>query len=79
MPICEFRCRTCGSRFEALLRSAEGEVSCPSCGATVLEKQVTAPAHVSSRSKAEAGHTCCGRDERCARPPCSDGGNCRRA
>jgi ubiquinone/menaquinone biosynthesis C-methylase UbiE len=24
------------------------------------------------------GHTCCGREERCETPPCSDGGTCRR-
>ncbi len=78
MPIYEFRCQNCGTLFEVLVRSSGDDVACPSCGATLLEKQVSAPALVSMGTQREAGRTCCGREERCERPPCSDGGSCRR-
>jgi putative FmdB family regulatory protein len=78
MPIYEFRCRNCGTRLEALLRAGENAIACPSCGATTLDKQVSAPALVTTGRRREAAHTCCGRDERCGQPPCSDGGSCRR-
>jgi putative FmdB family regulatory protein len=78
MPIYEFRCRSCHTRFEAWLRSSQDAVTCPNCGATLLEKQVSAPALVSTGRRQQAGHTCCGREERCEQPPCSDGGGCRR-
>ncbi|MGC8787251.1 MAG: FmdB family zinc ribbon protein [Anaerolineae bacterium] len=78
MPIYEFRCRSCDTRFEVWLRSSQETVACPNCGATLLEKQVSAPALVNAGKVREAGHTCCGREERCEQPPCSDGGNCRR-
>jgi putative FmdB family regulatory protein len=79
MPIYEFRCRNCDTRFEALLRTAQDAVACPNCGTTLLEKQVSAPARVGTGRRREAGHTCCGREERCKRPPCSEGGSCGRA
>nr|MBC7244456.1 zinc ribbon domain-containing protein [Chloroflexota bacterium] len=78
MPIYEFRCQACGAKFEVWLRTPQDVVACPACGATLLEKQVSAPAVVGTRSSDEVGRTCCGREERCERPPCSDGGNCYR-
>ncbi|MGQ9493079.1 MAG: FmdB family zinc ribbon protein [Anaerolineae bacterium] len=78
MPIYEFRCQSCGAQFEVLLRTSQDTVACPTCGATWLEKQVSAPALVSTGERRQAGHTCCGREERCERPPCSDGGSCHR-
>jgi putative FmdB family regulatory protein len=39
MPIYEFRCTTCGERFEALLAAAErAEARCPRCGASRVER-----------------------------------------
>jgi len=78
MPIYEFRCRNCNARFEVLVRAASSPVTCPNCGAALLEKQVSAPAVVSAGEYREAGRTCCGREGRCERPPCSDGSGCRR-
>jgi putative FmdB family regulatory protein len=78
MPIYEFRCLNCGTAFEALVRASQDTVTCPSCGATLLEKRVSAPALVSTGRRREAGHTCCGREERCEQPPCSGGGRCHR-
>lgn len=43
MPIFEYICRDCGSRFE-LLRSADSvePVKCPSCGSTKTDKLLSA-------------------------------------
>ncbi len=78
MPVYEFLCRDCGTRFEALVRTSGTVATCPSCGATLLDKQVSVPAPVSRAERRPAGHTCCSREERCERPPCSDSGRCRR-
>ena len=34
MPIYEFECEECGSRFEELLLGDAGEIACPRCGST---------------------------------------------
>lgn len=41
MPIYEYRCLACDAEFEALVRGAEA-AACPSCGATTLERLLTA-------------------------------------
>ncbi len=37
MPIFEYRCRSCGHKFEKLVRGNE-KVACPECGKGRLEK-----------------------------------------
>ncbi|MBC7248870.1 MAG: zinc ribbon domain-containing protein [Anaerolineae bacterium] len=78
MPIYEYRCHNCGSRVEILVRPGDHAPSCPHCGSPLREKLLSAPYVMSERSSRPAGHTCCGREERCAAPPCSSGGSCRR-
>lgn len=41
MPIYEYRCESCGDKFEKLVRRAEDalEAGCPSCGEKHLEQQ----------------------------------------
>lgn len=78
MPIYEFLCRQCKQRFEALVRPGNGQVICPDCGAAVLDKQISMPAPIGRSVRRQAGHACCGRQERCQEPPCSGGGDCRR-
>ncbi len=41
MPIYEYRCAECGKRFEILQRLGQGAegLTCPTCGASHLEKQ----------------------------------------
>ena len=40
MPIFEYKCEDCGSRFEKLVRRpGTDEVLCPSCGTNHLEQQ----------------------------------------
>jgi putative FmdB family regulatory protein len=77
MPIYEYRCQQCGHSFELLLR--DGSVArCPDCGSTSLDKLLSVP-HVSSQQATrQAGHTCCGREERCDAPPCGEGEACWR-
>ena len=77
MPIYEYRCRNCDEMFEVLVR-ADMVVACPRCGSSALEKQISAAFVSSGQTARQAGHTCCGRDERCATPPCSEEGTCRR-
>ena len=40
MPIFEYLCEDCGSKFEKLVRRAESDsVACPSCGQAHLKQQ----------------------------------------
>jgi putative FmdB family regulatory protein len=42
MPIYEFVCRSCGLRFEALVRlGKDGEVGCQACGGKEVRKLVS--------------------------------------
>jgi len=77
MPVYEYRCLDCEAKFETLVRG-EGGVSCPRCGSTALEKLLSASVMLSGRTSRQPGRTCCGREERCDAPPCSEEGGCRR-
>jgi len=63
MPIFEYLCEDCGSKFEKLVRRAGSEdgssgVSCPSCGQEHLKQQFsTFAAHANGASK-EAMPSC---------------------
>jgi hypothetical protein len=58
--------------------SGSGAPSCPQCGSPLLEKLFSAPNVISRWGQPSRGGTCCGREERCAAPPCSTGETCRR-
>lgn len=77
MPLYEYRCGACGAEFEFLVRS-NTTVACPDCGSVSLERLISAPFISSGQTSRQAGHTCCGREERCAAPPCSEGDGCQR-
>ncbi|MBN1814964.1 MAG: zinc ribbon domain-containing protein [Anaerolineae bacterium] len=77
MPIYEYRCRDCGATFEVLVRVGT-DVACPHCGSASWDKLLSAPFVLSGQTARQVGHTCCGREERCAEPPCSEDGTCRR-
>ncbi|MFV1959217.1 MAG: zinc ribbon domain-containing protein, partial [Planctomycetota bacterium] len=56
MPIFEYRCETCGHRFELLVFGSE-KPACPKCSSMKLEKQlsgfaVNAPARGGGRGRA---------------------------
>ena len=55
MPIYEYKCQDCGSRFEKLIRrSAEvGDLECPSCGQKHLSQELSTFAAHSSGKPAE--------------------------
>jgi putative FmdB family regulatory protein len=54
MPLFDFRCRSCGREFEALVRPQDaGAPACPSCRATDLERLLPTFA-VSSAEKTQA-------------------------
>ncbi|MBW1997419.1 MAG: zinc ribbon domain-containing protein [Deltaproteobacteria bacterium] len=79
MPIYEYRCRKCGHVSEYLTdMNGDQVVSCKNCGSKGMEKLLSAPSLLSRTPERAPGHTCCGREERCETPPCSDGGTCSR-
>ncbi len=78
MPIYEYRCPGCHELVQVLVRSHTSVPACPACGSPLAEgKRFSVPHVLSDQGHRPAGHTCCGREERCAMPPCSDGGSCR--
>ena len=78
MPIYEFKCRDCGKITEVLLRGVDNTPSaCPYCGSGALEKLFSASHLVRGEGRAQ-GSTCCGREERCDKPPCSSEDGCQR-
>lgn len=81
MPLYEYRCNNCGkiSEFLVGVTQEKVEIKCKYCGGKELNK-IFSKSNVSSGHLigSQGGKTCCGRDERCDTPPCSDGGVCRR-
>ena len=53
MPIFEYKCRSCGKQFEALVRKSDTP-SCPSCSSADLEKLLSLPALKTDSTKAQA-------------------------
>ena len=79
MPIYEYRCKKCGATSEFLTGlGSDDAISCKNCGSPEMEKMMSVPSFIARTIEAAAGHTCCGREERCEKLPCSDGGACRR-
>jgi putative FmdB family regulatory protein len=64
MPIFEYLCDDCGTKFEKLVRRAGGvteQIECPSCGRGdhLSEQYSTFAAHANGASKADAGMPSC--------------------
>jgi putative FmdB family regulatory protein len=57
MPIYEYLCDDCGTRFEKLVRNSDtGELLCPSCGERHLTQQLSVfSAHANGRAEASPG------------------------
>jgi len=63
MPIYEYRCEDCGTKFEKLVRrTAEApDVVCPSCGEKHLKQELsTFAAHAGGTSKSSEAPMCPG-------------------
>lgn len=59
MPIYEYRCENCGSKFEKLVRRQGDAVECPSCGASRLKQELsTFAAHANGRPQESAPMQC---------------------
>jgi putative FmdB family regulatory protein len=74
MPLFEFQCEDCGTKFEKLVRRAgeTADVECPSCGDRhVTEQLSTFAAHANGSSKEAAMPSCgsgmCGMPGMCSR------------
>jgi putative FmdB family regulatory protein len=79
MPIYEYKCSECGGTFESLVQnlSAAENQKCPACGSQRIDKLLSLP-NIQKEFSTRSGTTCCGREERCEKPPCSTEGHCRR-
>jgi putative FmdB family regulatory protein len=77
MPIYEYQCKKCGNTSEFLVGVGQDQVElkCKKCGSLKLEKifSKTVISKTADIIGNQHGKTCCGRDERCDNPPCSDG------
>jgi putative FmdB family regulatory protein len=65
MPIYEYRCEDCGTKFEKLVRRMNGtatgvsDVECPSCGQKHLKQELsTFAAHAGGSSKSAEAPAC---------------------
>jgi putative FmdB family regulatory protein len=84
MPTYGYECRACGLRFERRQAISEAPLAaCPECrgevrrllsgGAGFIVRGLSRGADDRRRSACSVdgvGRTCCGREERCDRPPC---------
>jgi len=88
MPTYEYLCEFCGYQFEKMQKMTDERIKvCPKCGKTlsrligkggaIIIKGSTSSMS-SYKSDSFSGQTCCGREERCDTPPCSDDGICKR-
>jgi putative FmdB family regulatory protein len=80
MPIYEYRCEACGAVSEYLVGVGDEErIQCKACGSSGMNRILSVSSFtLQSARRMPAGRTCCGLEERCETPPCSDGRTCRR-
>ncbi|MBL7131265.1 MAG: zinc ribbon domain-containing protein [Candidatus Omnitrophica bacterium] len=88
MPTYEYECEDCGYKFEKFQKMSDKPIKkCPKCaggtkrligkGIGVIFKGQGFYA-TDYKKGVSSGRTCCGRDEPCDKPPCSDDGVCKR-
>ncbi|MGA7876467.1 MAG: FmdB family zinc ribbon protein [Desulfoferrobacter sp.] len=84
MPTYEYECGTCGLRFDRQQAITEEPLTeCPECGGKIHRLVsggagfiLKGPGHARMEQQTgecsleRAGKTCCGRDDRCEKPPC---------
>lgn len=59
MPIFEYRCEDCGTKFEKLVRRGEDGIACPSCGKSHLETQFSTFSARAGSSSAKSDFPSC--------------------
>jgi len=82
MPIYEYKCKSCGKINEFLVGVVQekAEIACKHCGSKKLDK-IFSRSFVSKgeySGRPVSSQTCCGSDQPCDTPPCSDNGVCKR-
>ncbi|MDP2922681.1 MAG: zinc ribbon domain-containing protein [Candidatus Omnitrophota bacterium] len=77
MPTYEYLCESCGYKFERFQKMSDAPIKeCPQCGKEV-KRIIGAGMGVIFKGSGSI-KTCCGRTERCDKPPCLDTGECKR-
>lgn len=78
MPVYQYKCHECGevSEFVLPISSDSQALNCHGCGSQNLERLISAVSLLKNVTR--SGSTCCGREERCEKPPCSTGGGYHR-
>lgn len=77
MPIYEYVCWECRSKFEKLVARWGDAACCPGCGSGSVEKQLSTFAVASGSASGPASKDACGMPEAgCGAPACGRGG-CR--
>ncbi len=64
---------------EILVRTiGDNKIHCPECGGEKMEKLISSSYMIKTNSSRSVGSTCCGKEERCDSPPCSEDNVCQR-
>ena len=78
MPIYDYKCQECEKISEIFVRNPGSEVTkCPECGSENMERIISF-SYMIRMATSTPGTTCCGRTERCQKPPCSTDDVCPR-
>jgi len=79
MPRYRFVCEDCGRITEVVRRMTDEKSPgrCRHCGSSKLRRVFSAVAMSVKGDAWEQAGSCCGRDEPCSSPPCSETGICR--
>ncbi len=77
MPTFEYICEKCGTFERSQGMNDPAIDACPNCGGKVERLISGGAGFVMGGRSRPAGHTCCGREERCDTPPCGDGECCQ--
>ncbi len=70
MPIYEFHCRSCGDRFETLVRNSRESITCNHCGGNDLQKLISAHAVGSGAPDTACGAAPCAPEPACGAGAC---------
>jgi putative FmdB family regulatory protein len=77
MPIYEYQCEVCGTISEYLVGTGNDEpIRCKKCHSPEMHRILSVSSFMLQSAKRSPGKTCCGREERCETPPCSDSRSC---